>query len=77
MNRKEPSALDDPRIAQAKLTLAREVQAREERAPITSENLRRIFAGLSDGSRENRMMKTALSLGFFCNKSRGLHLLSF
>ena len=65
MNGANPKALDDPRIAQARLTLARDIQTKEERAPLTSDDLKRIFASLSDGTEGNRMVKAALSLGFF------------
>ena len=65
LNGMNTSGLNDPRIGLIRTSLARQVKVKEERAPISSADLRRIFLGLQEARAENRMLKAALSLGFF------------
>ena len=65
MNGIKAEALDDPRIRQIRLGLAKESRAKDERDPISSDDLRKICLGMSAGQRGSKMLKAAMCLGFF------------
>ena len=65
MNGQKAEALEDPRLKQVKMALAKEVRVKESRDPISSEDLKKIFASWKEDSGNCRMLKAALSLGFF------------
>ena len=59
------TGLSDPRLSQMRTALAKLVKVQEERDPISSVDLRRIFLGLNESKSDSRVLKAALSLGFF------------
>ena len=65
MNGSRAEALEDPRIRQIRIGLAKESRTLDERDPISSEDLRKICLNLTSDLRGSAMLKAALCLGFF------------
>ena len=65
MNGSKAEALEDLRIRQIRLGLAKESRTMDERDPISSEDLRKICLNLSLDQRGSTMLKAAMCLGFF------------
>ena len=65
MNGYRADALEDARIRQIRLGLAKETRNLDERDPISSEDLRKICLNLTPDLYGSAMLKAALCLGFF------------